>query len=46
VINTGSFSRPLGGLVIELSPSELRVRRVNMRREEFCPGEVIAKFPL
>lgn len=46
VINSGSFCRPFGGFVTELSPAALHVRRVDCIRDEFRPGETIAKFPL
>lgn len=46
VINTGSFSRPLGGTVVDLSPGRLVVRRVESRRGEFRPGTVLAEFAL
>ena len=46
VINTGSFSRPLGGLVVDLSPGLLVVRRVNVRGGEFHAGGVLAEFAL
>lgn len=46
VINTGSFSRPLGGCVVDLAPGRLVVRRVDPRRGEFHPGAVLAEFTL
>jgi predicted phosphodiesterase len=46
VINTGSFSRPLGSYVVDLLPNRLVVRRVNPRRGEFHPGATLAEFPL
>jgi predicted phosphodiesterase len=46
VINTGSFSRPLGGSVVDLAPGRLVVRRVEPRRGEFHAGAVLAEFSL
>jgi predicted phosphodiesterase len=46
VINTGSFSRPLGGYVVDLLPQRLIVRRVVSRGSEFRTGAVVAEFPL
>jgi predicted phosphodiesterase len=46
VINTGSFCRPLPGFAVDLSTDTLSVRRIEQRRGEFYPGEVIATFPL
>lgn len=46
VINTGSFSRPFGGLVVDVAPGRLTVRRIVARRGEFHPGLVVAEFAL
>lgn len=46
VINTGSFCRPLSGCVVDLCEESVQVRRVEQRRGEFHPGEVVAMFPL
>jgi predicted phosphodiesterase len=46
VINTGSFTPPLGGCVIDLLPERLRVRRVELRAGEFIAADTIAEFPL
>lgn len=46
VINTGSFSRPLGGFLVDLFPERLVVRRVEPSRGEFRPGVVLAEFAL
>lgn len=46
VVNTGSFCPPLGGLVVDLTPEQLVVRRTVLRRGEFHAGERIAEFPL
>ncbi len=45
-INTGSFVPPLGGYAVDLTPAALVVRRVELRRGEFRPGERLAEFPL
>jgi UDP-2,3-diacylglucosamine pyrophosphatase LpxH len=46
VINTGSFSRPLGGCVVDLLPGRLLVRQIDARRNEFHAGDTIAEFAL
>jgi predicted phosphodiesterase len=46
VINTGSFCRPFGAMVAEISGDRIRVRRVVSRRGEFHPGPSEAEFPL
>lgn len=46
VINTGSFCRPLGGFLVDLTPGALRVRRVVEQEGEFRPGRLVAEFPL
>lgn len=46
VINTGSFSRPFGGCVVDVLPGRLIVRRTEARRGEFHPGATIAEFAL
>jgi predicted phosphodiesterase len=46
VINTGSFSRPLGGCVVDVEPGRLVVRRIKAKRGEFRPGRVLAEFAL
>ena len=46
VINTGSFSPPFGGLVVDLSPTRLIVRRIEARGGAFHPGRSIAEFAL
>jgi len=44
VINTGSFTPPFGGLVVDLSPGRLIVRRIEARRGAFHPGRTVAGF--
>lgn len=44
VINTGSFSRPLGAYVADVLPGGIVVRRVVQRRDRFHPGPTIAQF--
>ncbi|MEO7412142.1 MAG: metallophosphoesterase [Opitutaceae bacterium] len=46
IINTGSFSRPLGGYQVDLTRERLIVRRVATRRGEFHPGHLLAEFSL
>jgi len=46
VINTGSFSRPFGAYVVDLTPNRLIVRRIIRRGGEFSPGHTLAEFPL
>jgi predicted phosphodiesterase len=46
VINTGSLCPPLGGYAVDLTPSAVRVRRVEKRAGHFHPGAVLAEFPL
>lgn len=46
VINTGSFCRPLGGWLADVTADRLVVRRIAVRRGEFRPGDVVAEFSL
>ncbi len=46
VINTGSFGPLFGGLVAEVVPGALRVRRIVPRGGEFHAGAKVAEFPL
>jgi predicted phosphodiesterase len=46
VINTGSFTRPFGGCVVDLSGDRLVVRKIVARRREYNAGPVIAEFAL
>ena len=46
VINTGSFCRPLGGCVADVTSDRLSVRRVELRQGEFHPGAILAEFAL
>lgn len=46
VINTGSYTRMLGGSLVELTATHLRVRRVDSRGGEFRLGAMLAEFPL
>ncbi len=46
IINTGSFTRPLGALMAELTPGQLRVRRITARGGAFHPGPTLAEFTL
>ncbi|MBI5693721.1 MAG: metallophosphoesterase family protein [Verrucomicrobia bacterium] len=46
VINTGSFTLPLGAFAVDLSDSSLRVRRISRRGREFHPDAIVAEFAL
>ena len=46
VINTGSFTRPLGALAVDLQDGALRVRTIERRRTHYHPGEPRAEFAL
>ncbi len=46
VINTGSFTKPLGGLFVELRGDRLRVVRVARRDCAFVEGRTMAEFSL
>jgi predicted phosphodiesterase len=46
VINTGSYTPPLGGTCVDLTLGRLVVRALRRRRGEFHPGRVLAEFPL
>lgn len=46
VINTGSLSRPFGALAVDLTATQLNVRRIVARAGHFQPGPVIAEFTL
>jgi predicted phosphodiesterase len=44
VVNTGSFCRPFGAMVLEISPGRLRVRHVEAKGQAFHPGAEVARF--
>ena len=46
VINTGSFTRPFGGLFVELKGEQVRVVRICHDSGGFRPGRTIAEFTL
>lgn len=46
VINTGAFTAPFGGFVVDIDETTLRVKRVERRGGEFRPGALVAEFPL
>lgn len=46
VINTGSFTRPLGALAVDLRNGSLRVRAIERRRSHYHPGGGRAEFAL
>jgi predicted phosphodiesterase len=46
IINTGSFCRPFGGQMVDITRGRLTVRRIAIRRGEFHPGRTVAEFPL
>lgn len=46
VINTGSFTRPLGALAVDWRDGTLRVHAVERRRSHYHPGSLRAEFAL
>lgn len=46
VINTGSFTRPLGALAVDLLDGTLRVRAIERRRSHYQAGSRRAEFAL
>ncbi len=46
VVNTGSFSRPFGGLFVELCGDKVQVVRIVQKNGEFHRGRVVAGFSL
>lgn len=46
VINTGSFTRPFGGCVVDVAEERLTVRRIAKRGREFQVGATVGEFPL
>ncbi len=46
VINTGSYSPPVGAYAVDLTDQSLTVRQVVQQAGEFRPGAVLAAFPL
>jgi len=46
VINTGSYCRPLGRLVVDVTVDQVIVRRVVRRGPDFEPGAVVAEIAL
>ena len=46
VLNTGSFTLPLGAWAVDLFPGCLAVRRIERRQGNYHPGPVVAEFPL
>ncbi len=46
VINTGSFSRPFGALLVDVTPGIVTVRRIAEKDGRFQPGRVVAEIPL
>lgn len=46
VINTGSFTRPLGALAVDLRDGTLRVRAIERRRSQYHAGCPRAEFAL
>lgn len=46
VINTGSYCRPFGRLVVDITADQVIVRRVQRRGLEFSPGAVITEIAL
>lgn len=46
VINTGSYTVPVGAYAVDLTEQSLAVRQVLHQAGEFRPGRVVAEFPL
>lgn len=46
VINTGSFTAPFGGYVVDIGRGKLIVRKVVYRAREFHPDAVVAEFSI
>jgi hypothetical protein len=46
VLNTGSFCRPFGPMVAEITDDRIRIRTVESRRGQFHPGGEVAGFSL
>lgn len=46
VINTGSFCPPLGGRAVDVTDSQVVVRRIKLAAHEFRAREILAEFPL
>ncbi|MBI2511419.1 MAG: metallophosphoesterase family protein [Opitutae bacterium] len=46
VINTGSFFRPLGGNLVDVTDDKVRVRRIEQECGEFRTGNLIAEIAL
>jgi len=45
-INTGSFTAPFGGQLVEVDDDHLRIVTIAYRRGEFRRGRAVAEFPL
>ncbi len=46
IINTGSFCRPLGACLVDITASRIVVRRIEARDGAFHPGRPLAEFAL
>lgn len=46
VINTGSYCRPLGRLIVDVAADHVAARRVIRRGRDFHPGPVVAEIAL
>lgn len=46
VVNTGSFSRPFGGALVEIAGDDVRVVRIEHRGYGFATGRTLAAFGL
>lgn len=46
IVNTGSFFRPLGGNLVDVSDERVLVRRIVREGGRFKPGRLIAEIPL
>lgn len=46
IVNTGSFCRPLGRLIVDVAADHAAVRRVVRRGRDFHPGALVAEIAL
>jgi predicted phosphodiesterase len=46
VINTGSFTPPLGGFAADISSAKIVLKKIELQRGEFRVTECVAEFPL
>ena len=46
IVNTGTFCPPFGSLAVDLTPGQLKVRRIERQGGEFRAGATVAEFSL